>query len=310
MQNTTCCGPIVSAGCDWLTLTEREGTNKCKQLETQIDNYLLQSSALGAGLKDSAPQGYHGVGNEFGFRGFRDGIMMVRVSGKNASFFLELLKQTGEQYHVTRIDTQCTIEYPGPVNDFASKLLGGIRQRERRSETVRRVSASLYQSDDRDTGVTLGSRAAETFTRAYHPRRAGHIEFSDNAIRFEIEYKGDRARQVYAMAHHAASVPVLAVSLVTGELLARGVQEFWFGETSIPPVRSDFLPTDQARRFEWFKASVAPALEKLWADEFYCQQVDTLLESIRRRSTNDGVKRPLNRRGIEIPWWAEDGTTT
>lgn len=270
-QDIVC--PILSAGCDWVTFTQKFDSPEGEALRECARDWIAGSCLDGVGLKPQSPQGFQGAGNEFGFMGVREDLLMVRVSGGNASDFLEKSKEYGTGFHPTRIDFQVTAEYSRDDRSFAGRILAAVRRGEKVNGWQSRAKAVLYQGDSRDTGVTIGSRVGESYLRAYHPRSAGHLEFSDRAIRFEVEYKGDRADKAYKMAVKAEGVEYLAASLLQGELRARNVVEPWFSARDIPRLKTDFRPTDNERRFQWFENSVMPALQKLMADPRYSDKI-------------------------------------
>lgn len=281
-QDVVC--PILDAGIDWLTLTENRETAKGKALHACTVEWLVGSCEGGAGLTPQKPQGFEGAGNEFGFMGVRGDLIMVRVSGRNATDYFVKLMEYGQDFHCTRIDTQVTARYSGNIGNFAQRMHGSVRSAERGKALKRQAAAVLYQNDIRDTGVTVGSRASETYLRAYHPATAGHTEYGSDAIRFEVEWKGDRARKVFAQAAKSDGVQYLSTSLVMGELLARGVVEPWFNSQRVERPKTDFTPSDNERRFEWFERSVMPCIARLMQDDAYRVKIHQLYVNAREES--------------------------
>lgn len=300
MDNTRYSASIIDAGIDWLTVTEKTGTPSGEALREITTAFLLDSAEEGAGLRDMAPQGFQGGGNEFGFMGFRDNLIMARVSGRNANEYAERLRKTGEKFHVTRIDLQTTAGYLENVGSFGTSLLGVVRATERRAGKTRRAAAVLYQADKRDTGVSVGRRDSQTFIRCYHPRTAGHLEYDSQALRFEVEYKQDRARTVWAMATKADALQYLAAGQVQGELMKHGINEPWFRAHSFPPVKTDFNPTDNEKRLEWLKTSVGPAMAKLMQNPRYRLQVVQWYNGIAEETGDKQSEATLKRRQAAI----------
>jgi hypothetical protein len=281
-QDVVCA--ILDAGIDWLTLTEPLASEAGNALHACTMDWLVGSCEAGAGLEPQKPQGFDGAGNEFGFMGVRDGLLMARVSGRNAGDYFAKLMEYGQSFHCTRIDTQVTARYAGGDVRFAQRMHGAIRATERGKALKRQATTVLYQNDFRDTGVSVGARTGEAYLRAYHPLTAGHREYGPEAIRFEVEWKGSRAAKVFRQAAKADGVQYLAASLVQAELLARGVVEPWFQAQNIERPKTDYSPTDNKRRFEWFERSVVPCIERLMQDPAYRVKIHHLYEQARDAS--------------------------
>lgn len=155
------------------------------------------------GLLESTIKGIEGDGSsqksmQYVGRSFHDGKVfvghgeidgkyhgMVRVSGALSDNYRWLARASDPLSGLSRIDVQMTV----PCEDIDMIQVAGIMK------PLARCKVGVIVSGERDGTLYLGSRKSDKLIRIYIKFLAG----GDLALRFEIEYKGKRAKSVSAL---------------------------------------------------------------------------------------------------------------
>lgn len=170
---------------DWLTLTTFNS-----RLASEIADKAAAANVVGKWAPEKRMQ-YEGVVRAGAFIGsaIQTGRehFMFQASGSAAHNWTYLWDiRAGAR--CTRVDLQITIDCPEQygARDYYDKLV-------RANETGRTRSLSIVQSGDGLDTVYIGSRTSEQFARLY-------IKPSGDSrlLRYEIEYKGEKAKYAYA----------------------------------------------------------------------------------------------------------------
>lgn len=168
---------------DWLTLTTFYGTEATRMFNA------LARRCKGEGKQARIMQ-YEGRQWPGGFWGNamqkQRAHYMMRASGETADYVLDELRETCPG-RCTRIDLQITI--PMPPGYKARHVVDAMHAATWAGR--KRAITMIEGSDGLDT-VYFGNRQSERYTRLY-------VKQADDGryLRFEVEYKGETAQQVY-----------------------------------------------------------------------------------------------------------------
>ncbi len=249
-------------GLDWLTMTWPHKATDREKAAGAVFERLGELEISGWEIKDRKAMQFVGVGTEKLQWMRSDSHSMLRASGYEATETARRIVAANCAGNCTRIDAQITADYEERDPDFAHKFRQQLGARYLGDETRNRKKSAHFEDAGGDTGLTFGSRNSESYLRIYHAASGGHPELPETAIRFEYEFKAERAKQVWGMVNRAASIEVVAASVVTGQLLAAGIREPWFGD-EIPeqlPAIADYRSI--AKTLRWYETQVVPSIKQ------------------------------------------------
>lgn len=178
---------VNSPSCDWLTLTTFQESELLK-----IRNLFIPLVGGLAGKQAKVLQ-YKGQQYKGGFIGVSDQNKrthyMARFSGEMADDVMGAIVESENCIgDCTRVDLQITVPLP---KDYNSLLLFNELKKGEWSGRERSVTA-IMSGDGLDT-VYVGKRTSDRYIRVYVKEGAS----GERYLRFEVEYKGDRAKNVY-----------------------------------------------------------------------------------------------------------------
>jgi DNA relaxase NicK len=124
---------------------------------------------------------------------------------------------------------------------------------------------SLIQTSSRGDTLYCGRRASEHFGRVYDKHRETRGVYPDGAWRYEIEYKGQSAKEIVAFLGQTTDNESRIAAIVHKRFSKWGVETPWVPSISLPRLDGPNLPTDDERRLEWLRNQVRPAIETLTA---------------------------------------------
>jgi hypothetical protein len=187
---------------------------------------------------------------------------MIRASGDRAD---ELCAAVAESENCsprcTRIDLQVTI--PLPKNYSAYKLADALRKSEWKG---REREITLIESGDGLDTVYIGHRTSEDYTRIYVK------EAISRYLRYEVEFKGDKAAQVFTRVCLGGRAAIGSVLLsqfakmpVTGTVGQTCLGEF-LKDFDYRPLRAVERVTDPSSTMRWMEDSVSPAIYRMLND--------------------------------------------
>jgi hypothetical protein len=190
-MRTILAGEFVSAGIDYLTITTRPGAllEKARSLGFRLAESEIQTGMFGRPWSSSGYDGFRVGSLSYGER--HDGCMMRLGSELAHAHWLEALS-CGD--NVTRIDLQVTFRLSC---DVAAAI--GRHYRELKRFTNQRAkgpAVSMLIGHDGSRTVYSGRRSSDRFGRIYDKGRESNLAQWSNCIRYEVEFKGDRARAV------------------------------------------------------------------------------------------------------------------
>jgi hypothetical protein len=162
----------------------------------------------------------------------------------------------------SRIDLQTTASYPKRQKDYFETLGHTIRTSVQKTKGKRTAKGSHYFDANRDTGLSFGARGSDRSYRIYSAREGGHPEASENAVRFEWQYRQERARQAWEMMAAASSIGNFAANVVKGEALSVGIWEPWMLDTREVTMPAIPVTRSMEKRFQWYRSQAFPSFAK------------------------------------------------
>lgn len=269
---------VLESQPDWLTFATHH-QNHTDVLEPHLGAWFALERAEGNTVHPWKLQGYNGsrCGRvRFGRKGT---ATLVQLSGDLARRHWEVAARL--QDNVSRLDVAVTVQPRPPDVHLALASYNEAKAafgEEHLKALPRMVTdgaggATLYVGDrSSDTFLRLYNKEAEAWSRKDYDEAARYI----GAWRYEVEYKGERARTAFYTLKGAQFAPDACRDLVYDAFFTHHITPAF-----TPASRMRLLPgfrrrTDNDRRLEWFRSGVAPA-------------VKALLESDRRAEVEDAL---------------------
>ncbi len=220
-----------------------------------------------------------GPAKRLGYDGFRAGPIffgtredgaMIDASSIAADAAFELVRHA--EARVTRLDLQVTVQFPHDDPVRARRMCeSAARLRAMREKFGRPWKLRLTDGvGDGDT-LVIGSRSSEAYGRSYDKYREAYStpegkqlykgQFEPGCWRYEVEFKGSKARQVAEMVGSSRGVVMEHVKSWYEE---HGV-EVPVQANAVPVVRELRRVTDVERQLAWLAKQVAPTVADLIA---------------------------------------------
>lgn len=218
-------GKVVDAGFDYLTATVTPKHPDWELFQQLGLQFCSEMENLGHDVKEKQTQGYDGYQVADTYYGKRQDSCIWKTSGTLSRNVAHFLAANEAAPKITRADLQLTFEpETGEVHDLG-KLLGRLRKSLVGSATIKASKSATFYNTDVCTGFTLGDRSSQSYLRAYlaglkHPDR-----YAPHAIRFEVEWKQERALQIFELYKKGRDDVTLSGGYVAGEFLKYGIKE-------------------------------------------------------------------------------------
>lgn len=254
---------VYDAGVDWLTLTWKKESPDFDRVQNITRNILHQMAGSRENLKSENWQGYKGVRTYGIFAGERDDGFCVRASGSDAKKIAEEFKQHNIRGNASRIDLQITAQDGHSRSAGARRVQAGIRSYARKMRSERAISLATYSRGGRALGCTVGSRSSDRYSRFYNKTEEQRGKVAPGLWRFEVEFKGEQARQVHGMVRASASPYWLSCSLVKAQFESYGADMTWLKDAPKMELPSQARTTDAERQLNWLRKPIAGVVRKL-----------------------------------------------
>lgn len=249
---------LQEADVDWLTVTAHTG-DAATWLLTEGGAISASEVERGERIRPSNFQGYHGTLSNHCFFGFRLDGAIVRVGGKAARDNWRRLVGPGR--NVTRLDLALTAKAPKDVPTLAGEYYDRLDDRPPRPG--RPTEYTHIRSKLGGETLYCGRRSSEQFGRVYDKHRESKGIYPVGSWRFEVEYKGERAKQVAAYLSERADVALSTTDVATRRFEDWGISvPFDLPGNGWRPQVID-VPSDNATRFAWLETSVSTTVERL-----------------------------------------------
>lgn len=169
--------------------------------------------------------------------------------------------------NVTRCDVAVTVWY-GQDECSSIEHHATVSRRFSASKGVSGWKVTHIDGGEHGTTTYIGSRESDIFIRIYDKyRQSKGSKDYEKAIRYEVEFKGDAAKEVWAAAHRTTPDRFYLASLVANTCAARGAHLPRLADASLAQAPVVKPPaSDTERRLAWLRNQVRPSVEKLLTD--------------------------------------------
>lgn len=284
---------ILECNVDWLTATVRHGTEQ-RALARLAEDWLLDRSCEGYRVQGWRWNNYVGSQTDGISFGKRDDGWIIRLSGPMAT--RHWLTVATWAHNISRFDVQTTLLSTTPRDEHAVAGFATLALDPRISNGL--VTSKLIESTPDGSTLYLGSRSSDRFFRVYDKTAESDGDYPSRSWRYEIEYKGERAKKV-ADAIRADRHPTQAIwdclqtAFTSWGIGIPGDRPGWqWRDAAIPHT------SDDAKRLAWLRRCIRPCVSKLTevfgVDEVLmalgvCDEVDELTGEMERTILRDLV---------------------
>jgi hypothetical protein len=248
---------IVNFGADYLTCTQlRERSN----LSLRDVGFSLLHSQEDAGndVRKHSEQGYSGFSTAGVVVAVRADTWLVKVSGEQAR--LHWRKVFEQSTNVSRLDLQTTVRFvvpqPAIIRELHAEALSF------KPKSGRPSDKTLIQSTSRGDTLYSGRRVSDVYCRAYDKGMESKTAEAGALLRYEVEFKRGRARQVAQVLTNNSPNDEGSAGIVSNVFLSRGIRV----PASSEQLRLDAssLPVSPPHvRFAWLARAVRPSVQAL-----------------------------------------------
>lgn len=249
---------VLECNVDWMTATVRHGTEQ-RALARLADDWLLDRGAEGYRVHGWKWNNYSGSQTDGISFGSREDGWIVRLSGPMAT--RHWLTVATWAHNISRFDIQTTLLSGEHRDEHAQCGFTKLALDPRVTSGV--VSTKYIESTPDGSTLYVGSRASDRFFRLYDKTAESSFDYPERSWRYEIEYKGDRAKRV-ADGIRAERHPTQAIF----DCLQTAYSSYGL---TIPADRPGWEwrdaniahTSDDTRRLGWLKRCIRPMAVKL-----------------------------------------------
>lgn len=262
---------VLECNVDWMTATVRHGTEQ-RALARLAEDWLLDRSCEGYRVQGWKWNNYSGSQTDGISFGSRDDGWIIRLSGPMATRHWCTVATWA--HNVTRFDLQTTLLSPIGTDEHAAAGFSKLSLDPRVNAGI--VTTKYIESTPDGSTLYVGSRTSDRFFRVYDKTAESDGDYPNRSWRYEIEYKGDRAKKV-ADGVRADRHPTQAI----WDCLQTAFTSYGLG---IPGDRPGWSwrdaaiahTSDDIRRLAWLRRCIRPCVSKL-TEAF---GVDVVLQSL------------------------------
>jgi hypothetical protein len=249
---------IIEARLDWISATVKPG-QRAEVVKGRVAAWIDAQVAEGNDRKVFKSPFYEGTrtrGIAFGER--RDDIL-VTLSGDTAQKWGPTLVTWAD--NISRLDIQATFREPDLSADWATYVNHAAKSDNR--VKAGQLSTQLIKTTPRGVTAYIGTGGSGKMCRVYDKAAESNDIYPPGAWRWEVQYRHERA--------HKVAWKLLDGSYLPMTILAAVGSAFQDYRITLPALclplgwkdRGPSSRTDDDRRLEWLRTSVAPCVEKL-----------------------------------------------
>lgn len=247
---------VYDSGVDWMTLSFPAGSRELDRAMRRSELALMALDQGRNGIKKQSWQGYDGYSCYGFFSGVREDGLVIRASGREAKLAETICREENWDARCTRLDLQVTVKNGNGEDDFGSRVQKQVEEATTALPEKSRPNLAAYKVRGRDTGVTIGSRSSQRYSRFYDKSTEQRHKVEAGLWRFEVEFKGQQARLMYKMLMQAVAGRWLALSVVKTTFELHGVDMGFIGSSEPLELPSQYRQNDDERRLAWLKSHV------------------------------------------------------
>ena len=249
---------VLECGVDWVTATTRNGANRTA-LANRAEEWLLDRACEGFVTKAWNWNSYAGSMTDGISYGRRDDGFIVRLSGDMARRHWATTVELAD--NVSRFDLQTTVHDDDTANEHAFHWYSASQLDPRVSSGL--VHLKYIENTPRGSSFYIGSRSSDRMFRVYDKGAETDGEYPPGSLRYEIEYKGDRAggvaRRVLRDPHPTQGIfDCLVTAYDSYHIRIPAERPAWsWRDAAVAHV------TDDQRRLEWLSRCIRPVVGRL-----------------------------------------------
>lgn len=267
---------IHDAGLDWLTMTFDKSEPNHEKYVSELQNLLVYLGLQGFDQKRAAWQGYAGMQSGKIFLGFREDGAVLRASGNHAKIAEQFIRERNIEGKPTRCDFQITRDTGTASADFGARVREEVESFTRTNARAARRSLACYKNLGRDSGLAIGSRSSQRYARIYNKTLEQRGRIAPNLWRYEVEFKGGQARQIWNMNRAATRSYWLAQSIVKTEFEQYGCDMEFVTNGEKYERASTYEATSVERKLNWFRSHVRSSVRELIEAGYEAAVLDAL----------------------------------
>ncbi len=248
---------------DWITATARCGEKESEILEDIALSALGRMQQAGHTLQRRSYEGYIGLSCGSVFFGSREDGCCARVSGSPAHPFACELAEQCPSVNVSRIDLQNTIKSDTDVPTHARDVLTMIEAAHKKSGSKRALNFEFKHRKNKGDCLWIGSRTSSRFFRIYDKTREQDGLVPPNLWRYEVEFKGKQAAQIWRTMVQTKCSPKVITDIVVAGFLLKGVDLSWIEQAEPRRLPSSYQKTDIERKLQWIERNVSRTSKEL-----------------------------------------------
>lgn len=275
--------PVFNCGVDWLTCTSNEGGTS-NRLEDWAYSILKTRNAAGGQARAAFRLGFKGHLIDSMFCGRRDQEVMVQISGPSCTPLATeaIMRST----NVSRIDYQVTVWTEGEqahlgrwtYNNLCAGT-GGIGRPKK--------LALITGHPDGET-LMIGSRSSAAYGRLYDKGSESKLGLPRVLWRYEVEWKGKRAKLEARQLAANGSSPSLVTCRVHSYYTACGVEPAFAPDEYTGALERPIAGPDTST-LAWFRSSVSVTVKRCFSEYGERSTLEALgLGNYHRRDPTNG----------------------
>lgn len=255
---------VYNAGCDWLTMTYKPQEYEAFQQALKGANIIMGMEVQGGATeKQCRLRDYEGVRAGAVFAGGREDGYIIEASSDKADYLAQFVIQNGCEGRASRLDLQATIRLDRDRRGIARDTLARIFKQEQEGAWPSQMGFSFFAGGDRGDSLYVGSRSSEVYRRLYDKSRESGLEAGLWLWRWEVEFKGKRARQAMVTLYTYHNNAACAQNLVGTDWRKLGLPESWMFHVKHDELAPLPQKTDDEKRLKWLEKLVRPSVNRL-----------------------------------------------
>lgn len=275
---------VLDVGLDWLTVTSKQKIHGIL-LASRSDELVASELVEGAISTPFSRSGYVGFDVGRVGVGIRDMDCICRLSGALAQQRWRELAAVVT--NCSRIDLQVTARFELPAKQVISRLFRRLKTQSQKQKGG--PTLSLWQESDGDSTIYLGKRSSERFARIYDKGAESGMDHYQNAVRFEVEVKGDLAWSFWSKLKEAHYQDVGPYPSHGEKSLVRDCVVDYFNQRGVKLaialdgtalLRSAGTRSDLVRRLEWLRSSCSFAVAECIERGFDIEVMQSLFPDV------------------------------
>ena len=251
---------FLDFGVDYYTGTCAD-EKRARIIQDKAALFIMQEHAAGNEKRNWGMYGYEGFHCGGVAVGTRHDGTIVRLSGPTAqaqwSKFFKLCD------NVSRLDVQATMRWSLPSQTMIARHFRSAMRLHRLGRVRRKIT--MLRSSDSSATIYLGKRQSDRFGRIYQKDRESGLDHYQDAVRYELELKGDLAAQTARDLHSHSSPGEFSYGTVRKYYGDVGVRLPKLSDRHLALTCASRTLSDRQSRRRWLERSVKPAVQALLA---------------------------------------------